>query len=83
MVKVLCNDLKSPDWTKADIFPIKGNTKYSCFLGTVKMKGFLMYNLLINYFEIHLSMNMLEYPLYEKYFLKLFNFKVKPRHIRD
>ena len=26
--KRLCNDLVSPDLTKADIFPIKGNTKY-------------------------------------------------------
>ena len=47
--KRLCNDLASPDLTKADIFRIKGNTKYSCFLGTVNMTGFLIYNLFINY----------------------------------
>ena len=38
------------------------NTKYSCFLGTVNMKGFSTYNLFIN-FEINLLMNLLEYPL--------------------
>ena len=36
--------------TKADIFPIKGNTKYSYFLGTVKMTGFLIYSLFQNAF---------------------------------
>ena len=42
--KLLCNDLSSPDLTKAGIFPIKGNTKYSCFLGTANMTGFLIYS---------------------------------------
>ena len=60
--KRLCNDLTSPDLNKADIFPIKGNTTYRCFLGTVNMTGFLIYNLFIN-FEMHLSMKLLEYPL--------------------
>ena len=60
--KRLCNDLASPDLTKADIFPIKDNIKYSCFLGTINMTGFLIYNLFIN-FEMHLSMNLFEYPL--------------------
>ena len=46
----------------ADIFPIKGNTKYSCFFGTINMTGFLIYNLFIS-FEMHLSMNLLEYSL--------------------
>ena len=35
--KRLCNDLTNPDLTTAYIFPIKRNTKYSCFLGTVDM----------------------------------------------
>ena len=60
--KRLCNDQASPDFTKADIFPIKGNTKYSCLLGTVNMTGFLIYSLFIN-LEMHLSMNLSEYPL--------------------
>ena len=60
--KGLCNDLASPDLTKADIFSIKGNTEYSCFLGTVNTAGFLIYSLFIN-LEMHLSMNLLEYPL--------------------
>ena len=51
-----------PDLTKSNIFPIKGNTIYSCFLGTVNMTDFVIYNLFIN-FEMHLSMNLLEYPL--------------------
>ena len=45
MAKRLCSDLTSPDLNKADIVPIKGNTKYSCFLGTAKMTRFLIYNL--------------------------------------
>ena len=45
----------SPNSTKADIFPIKGNTRYSCFLKIVNMTGFLRYNLFLN-FEMHLSM---------------------------
>ena len=52
----------NPDLTKADIFSLKGNTKYSCFLGTVNMTRFLIYKLFIN-FEMHLSMNLLKYPL--------------------
>ena len=47
---------------KDDIFPIKGNTKYSCFLGTVSMTGFLIYNL-FKTFEMHLSTDLLKYPL--------------------
>ena len=39
------NDLTSPDLTNVDIFPKKGNTKYSCFLGAVNMKGFLIVNI--------------------------------------
>ena len=42
-------DLTSPHLTKADIFLIKINTKYGCFLGTVNMIGFLIYNLLISF----------------------------------
>ena len=44
----------------ADIFPIKDNTRYSYFLGIVTMTGFLIYNSFMN-FEMHLSMNLLEY----------------------
>ena len=29
-----------PGLTKGDVFPIKGDSKYSCFLGTVHMTGF-------------------------------------------
>ena len=67
MVNVL-NDLRSPDLTKGDIFPIKGNTKYSCFLRIVNMTGFLRYNLFIN-FKMHLSMTLLEYPLDKSIYL--------------
>ena len=56
------NDLMRPGLTKSDVFPIKGNSEYSCFLGTVDMTGFWLYNLYIN-FEMHLSINLLEYPL--------------------
>ena len=49
----------SPDLTKADIFPIKGNTRWSCFLETVNMTAFLRDNLFLN-FEMHLSMNLVE-----------------------
>ena len=59
--KRLGYDLMSPDFIKADIFPVKSNTRQSCFLGTGNMTGFLIYNLFIN-FEMHLSMNLLEYP---------------------
>ena len=55
--KRLHNDLISPDLTKtkAEIFPIKGNTKCSCLFGTVNMTGFLICNLFINF-----EMNLLE-----------------------
>ena len=56
------------DLTKADIFPIKGDTKYSCFLGTVNMTGFLIYSLFIS-LEMHLSINLLEYPLNKSIYL--------------
>ena len=29
-----------PGLTKSDVFPIKGNSEYSCFLRTVDMTGF-------------------------------------------
>ena len=48
------------DLTTADTFPIKGNTRYSCFLGNVNMTGLLLYKLLTD-FEMYLSMNLLEY----------------------
>ena len=66
----------SPDLTKAGIIPIKANTTSSCSLGTSNITDFLIYNLFIN-FEMHLSMKLLEHPLDKKYFLKVFNFKVK------
>ena len=56
------NDLMPPGLTKSDVFPIKGNSKYSCFLGPVDIAGFWLYNLYIN-FEMHLSINLLEHPL--------------------
>ena len=74
--KRLWNDLMSPDSTKPDIFPIKGNTRYSCFLRNVNMTGFYLCNLFIN-LEMHLLMNLL-YLL-----IKFFNLKVKLGHSSD
>ena len=65
----LCNILMSPDLTKADIF----HTKYTYFLGTVNK--FLIYNLFL-YWEMHLSMNLLEYLL-DKNISLVFEFQSK------
>ena len=64
----------SLDLTKADIFPIKCNTKYSGFVGTVNMTVFLMHK------KIYWNIRQLKVFSFRKEFSKSpFKVKLKQR----